>query len=531
MKFAFINAFNDMKKTVLLLFLLFPCCVFAQGKQGNGLGAAVNGKGNTVTPFKTELAKLEKLIQQGLDLYHVPGAAVAVVYNNEVILSKGFGVRDAKTLEPVTSKSLFAIASNSKAFTSAALAICVDRGLLKWDDLVSDYMPELKLYDAYASAHLTVRDLLSHRQGYETFGGDLIWYGTTYSREEVLRRWRFLEPKYGFRSAYGYSNIAFLAAGQLVQKVSGISWDEFVQKEFFLPLGMNSSNTSIRNFKSGDDLASPHNFVDGKNVPIPYVNWDNIGPAGSINSCVDDLAKWMMLQLNKGAWNEKVYWNSKRSFEMWEYNIFKPVSAWQRENMPTRHVNGYGLGWELMEYGGKKIVHHGGGYDGMISKTVLVPELNLGFVMLTNSNNSLPSAMTFQFLDLFLGVKDAKNWINEFAPKQDDAIEADEIYALTPCTEDVSGIYESEMYGRVEVKVVEGSLVIDFLPTALFKGTLFPNGTILSYDLIWTTQMMLPSGKVNFILDREGEVVEMRVFVDNPDFDFSELKLFKVKNK
>jgi len=529
MKFAFINAFNNMKKTGFLFFLLIPYCVFAQGKQGNGLGSAM--KESASVPFKTELIKLEKIIQQGLEMHQVPGAAVAVVYKNEVILSKGFGVRDTKSLEPVTSKSLFAIASNSKAFTSAALAVCVDRGLLNWDDLVSDYMPELKLYDTYASTHLTVRDLLSHRQGYETFGGDLIWYGTNYSREEVLRRWRFLEPKYGFRSTYGYSNIAFLAAGQLVQKVTGMTWDEFVQKEFFLPLGMNTSNTSIRDFKSGADIASPHNLVNGKNVPIPYVNWDNVGPAGSINSCVEDLTKWMLLQLNKGTISGKKFWSEKRTYDMWEYNITKPVSAWQRENMPTRHVNGYGLGWELMEYGGKKIVHHGGGYDGMISKTVLVPEMNLGFVMLTNSNNSLPSAMTFAFLDLFLRVNTGKDWVSEFAPKQEEAVDAEVIYEVVPCKEDVTGVYESEMYGKVEVRAEGGNLIIDFLPTALFKGRLFPTETLLSYDLKWTTQMMLPSGKVNFVLNQDGQVEEMRVFVDNPDFDFSELKLYKVKNE
>jgi len=199
--------------------------------------------------------------------------------------------------------------------------------------------------------------------------------------------------------------------------------------------------------------------------------------------------------------------------------------------MPTRHVNGYGLGWELMEYGGKKIVHHGGGYDGMISKTVLVPEMNLGFVMLTNSNNSLPSAMTFAFLDLFLRVNTGKDWVSEFAPKQEEAVDAEVIYEIVPCKEDVTGVYESEMYGKVEVRAEGGNLIIDFLPTALFKGKLFPTGTLLSYDLKWTTQMMLPSGKVNFVLNQDGQVEEMRVFVDNPDFDFSELKLYKVKNE
>ena len=506
-----------MKKIVLALFAVT-------------LALSVSAQKKNAKPFATQVAALEAKMNEGLTKYNVPGGAIAIVYNNEIILSKGFGVKDAATKEPVTENSSFAIASNSKAFTSAALAICIDRGLLKWDDKVQNFLPELKLYDPYVSANLTVRDLLSHRQGFETFAGDLIWYGTNHSRAEVIRRWQFVEPKYGFRTTYGYSNIAFLAAGQIVEKVTGKTWDAFVKEEFFVPLGMKNANTSITAFQAGADVAVPHNTVKGKNIPIPYVNWDNIGPAGSINACVNELSQWMMLQLNKGTLGGKKYWDEKRTYEMWEYNINKPVSKWQRENMPSRHANGYGMGWELMEYGGHKIVSHGGGYDGMISKTILVPDLNLGFVILTNSNNSLPSAMGFEFLDLFLGVKGSKNWVNEFAPKEEEEnVEVAEIHEIAACSEDVTGVYESEMYGKVEVRQEGYKLIIDFLPTALFKGELWVTGTLLCYDLKWTTQMMLPSGKVNFILDRNGKVEEMRVFVENPDFDFTELKLYKVK--
>ncbi|MFM7770982.1 MAG: serine hydrolase, partial [Bacteroidota bacterium] len=381
-----------------------------------------------------------------------------------------------------------------------------------------------------ATAHLTVRDLLSHRQGYETFGGDLIWYGTSYSRDEVLRRWRYLEPKYGFRSTYGYSNIAFLAAGQLVEKVTGQTWDEFVSQEIFKPLGMARTNTSVAAFQKGDDIAAPHNEVFGKNVPIAYVNWDNIGPAGSINSCVEELSNWMMLQLNKGTWKGRKYWEEGRALEMWEYAITKPVTNWQREHMPTRHVNGYGLGWELMEYGGRKIVNHGGGYDGMISKTVLIPDLNLGFVMLTNSNNSLPSAMTFEFLDLFLNVNPKSGVLKLLAPKKEEIKAADgqaSEMAFYAVSGKVEGLYRSEMYGDVEVIKKGDSYKIDFKPTALFKGNLYHLGNE-RFALDWTTQMMLPDGVVQFVRNTNGDIQEMRIEVENPDFDFSELKLFRV---
>ena len=485
-------------------------------------------------PFATQLTTLEAKMNEGLAKYNVPGGAIAIVYNNEIILSKGFGLKDAATKEPVTENSSFAIASNSKAFTSAALATCVDRGLLKWDDKVQDFLPELKLYDPYVSANLTVRDLLSHRQGFETFAGDLIWYGTNHSRAEILRRWQFVEPKYGFRTTYGYSNIAFLAAGQIVEKVTGKTWDEFVKNEFFIPLGMKNANTSITAFQPGADIASPHNTVKGKNIPIPYVNWDNIGPAGSINACVNELSQWMMLQLNKGTLGGKKYWDEKRTYEMWEYNINKPVSKWQRENMPSRHANGYGMGWELMEYGGHKIVSHGGGYDGMISKTILIPDMNLGFVILTNSNNSLPSAMGFEFLDLFLGVTGSKNWVIEFAPKEEEpqlatATNVENFAWTTPVKSEIDGIYRSDMYGDVEVIKNGEFYKIDFKPTELFKGNLSHIDNNV-FRLHWSTQMMLPSGKVQFISNMEGEIEEMRVFVENPDFDFSELKLYKVKD-
>lgn len=492
------------------------------------LVGSLSAQKKSKAPLAAELAEFETLINQGLAKYNVPGAAVAVVYNNEVIFAKGFGVRNTKTNEPVTANSLFAIASNSKAFTSAALAICVDRGLVKWDDKVSELLPYFKLYDPWVTEHLTVRDLLCHRQGFETFAGDLIWYGTTYNREEIVKRWRYVEPKYEFRTTYGYSNIAFLTAGLIVEKVSGKSWDEFVKSEILSPLGMNRTNTSIRDFKAGDDIASPHNTVKGKNIPIDYVNWDNIGPAGSINSCVNELANWMRLQLNTGTWNSKKYWDAKRTYEMWEYNIIKPVSSWQREHMPTRLVNGYGLGWELMDYAGHKIVSHGGGYDGMISKTVLVPDMNLGFVILTNSNNSLPSALGFAGLDIFLKPEHREDFITLFAPEaEEEKLESPARILPDEVANQFVGRYHSDMYGDVVVTKSDNKLLIDFEPTALFKGNLYWEGGSL-FELTWSTQMMLPKGTAFFVVNAKNEVEELKINVENPDFDFTELKLKKV---
>ena len=491
---------------------------------------------------KQDLATIKKLdatFQKALTDFNVPGMAIAIVKDDKVIFAKGYGTKNTSTNELVTENSSFAIASNSKAFTAAALAILVDEGKIKWSDKVKTYLPYFELYSPYVTDEMTIRDLLCHRSGLATFSGDLIWYGTTHSRAEIIKRAKYLEPVYGFRESYGYSNIMFLAAGEIIPVVTGKTWDEFVREKFFAPLAMTKANTSIKDFKPGQDIASPHNEVNGKNVPIEYVDWDNIGPAGSINASVMNVSQWIRLQLGKGTLDGKKYWSPARTFEMWENITPKPVGAWQRENMPSRHFNGYGLGWELMEYGGAKVVSHGGGYDGMISKTVLVPEKNLGFVILTNNINSLPSCLTFSVLDAFLNVPSGKDWPGIFLEfkKSDEAgaaqakIEAEqkrlkETKPSLPLTE-FAGTYSSPMYGEVEVKIEpSGELSIDFKPTALFKGKL-GHWHLDTFKLNWTTQMMLPPGDVSFVINAQGKVEELRVFVENPDFDFTELKLMK----
>ena len=510
-----------MRYFILSLFVLFTISLTAQNKAD-----------------KATLAKLDAIFAKALKDFNVHGMAIAIVKDDQVIFNKGYGVKSTITNEPVTPSTSFAIASNSKAFTAAALAILVDEGKIKWSDKVRTYLPYFQLYNPYVSEEMTIRDLLCHRAGLATFSGDLIWYGTTHSREEIIRRAKYLEPVYGFREAYGYSNILFLAAGEIIPAVTGQSWDEFVKERFFSPLNMPFANTSITQFKPGQDIAAPHNEVDGKNIPIDYVNWDNIGPAGSINASTTDVVQWIRLQLGRGTLDGKKYWNEQRTYEMWENITPKSVSKWQRENMPTRHFNGYGLGWELMEYGGEKIVSHGGGYDGMISKTMMIPGKNIGFVILTNNINGLPTYLSFSILDAFLNVSPARDWPAEFKEmeakrKLEDAIAAKEREAMRNTEskpsfslEAYAGVYASEMYGDVVVKLEGAALTIDFVPTALFKGTL-SHWQHETFTLDWSTQMMLPSGTATFVQDHNGKVIELRIIVENPDFDFSELKLYK----
>jgi CubicO group peptidase (beta-lactamase class C family) len=511
------------------LFLVIPAT--AQIK----VGVPVSGKKTDKT-----LAALDKLFASSLTAFNVPGMAVAIVQNDEVIFSKGYGVANVSTNEPVTDETVFAIASNSKAYTAAALATLVDQGKLKWDDKVRKYLPEFELYDPYVSNELTVRDLLCHRSGLATFSGDVMWYGSSHSRAEVLRRARYLEPVSGFRAQFGYQNILFLAAGEIIPAVTGKSWDEYIAKQFFSPLGMTRTSTSILNLP-GNGVAAPHNEVKGKLVPIPWVNWDNIGPAGSINSSVKDHARWIRLQLGKGTLEGREYWKAARTDEMWENNTPVRVSNWQRHHMPSRHFNGYGLGWQLMEYRGEKVVSHGGGYDGFISQTVMVPGKNLGFVILTNSNNSLPSCLMFEVLDAYLGGSEESDWVNLFlgykksdeeatetARKEDLANRKMDTRPSLPLSE-YCGTYTSELYGDVEVapgREDQGGLELYFKPTPLHDA-LLSHWHYDTFELTWQKQHMLPPGKATFVLDAQGKVTELKIVVDNPDLDFTELKLVR----
>jgi CubicO group peptidase (beta-lactamase class C family) len=238
-------------------------------------------------------------VNKALKEWEVPGVAIAIVKGDQVVLAKGYGVRKLGEAAPVDERTLFAIGSSSKAFTAAAVAMLVDEGKVKWDDPVTKYLPGFQMYDPYITRELTVRDLLTHRSGLQR--GDFLWYGTGLDRDEILRHARLLKPTWSLRSTFGYQNIMFLAAGQLVAKVSGKSWDEFIQQRIFAPLAMNSSSTSINALKTAADVATPHAKVDAKVQVIPWRNIDNIAPAGSINSNVVDMAQWVRLQLNQGT--------------------------------------------------------------------------------------------------------------------------------------------------------------------------------------------------------------------------------------
>ena len=487
---------------------------------------------------KTDLKSLDKYLASAMEKWGIPGMAVAIVHKDKVVFAKGYGIKSIETKKEVDENTLFAIASNSKAFTSAALSILVAEGKISWDDPVQKYLPYFKLYSPYVSEAMTVRDLLCHRTGLKTFSGDLLWYGTTYSRKEVIRRAQYLEPSYGFRAKYGYSNIMFLAAGEIIPVVTGKTWDEFIAEKFFVPLGMTSTNSSITKFNEKTNLAMPHHVELGKETQLlKYINWDNIAPAGAINSSVADLTHWMRMQLNNGTYEGNEILDEDQIWEMRKEHTVSPLSKGQTEMFPSKHFHSYGLAWDLFDYNGRKIVNHGGGADGMISKLVLVPEEELGFVILTNSINYLPSALMYEILDRFFGEAD-KDWSSVYykfyernaasSTKKEVALENERNKESEPSLKlkNYTGTYGGDIYGDATVSIENDKLVVKLLPTPMFVGDL-SHWQYNTFKITLRNILNLPEGTVNFMLSPDGKVTEMVIDIPNPDFDFTELKFYK----
>lgn len=426
------------------------------------------------------LTGFDDYVNKALKEWEVPGVAIAIVKGDQVVLAKGYGVRKLGETTPVDERTLFAIGSSSKAFTAAAIALLVDEGKVKWDDPVTKYLPGFEMYDPYVTREMTVRDLLTHRSGLQR--GDFLWYGSDLDRKEIVRRARFIKPSWSFRSNFGYQNIMFLTAGQLVARVSGKSWDEFIQQRIFTPLAMTSSSTSINAFKSANNVASPHSKLNEKVQVIPWRNIDNIAPAGSINSNVVDMAQWVRLQLGQGTFqNQKIFTPAAAKEMHASQTVIRfepPYSLWY----PEAHFLNYGLGWFLSDYRGRKVVEHGGAIDGMRAQVALMPEEKLGLVVLGNMGGSLlPVALMYRIFDTMLGAPQ-RDWSAEFlkttrtleqaAQAAEKKQESERIAGTKPSLslDKYAGTYRNDLYGDVKVAFVNGKLNLRFGPA--FTGDL-----------------------------------------------------------
>src|SRR5574338_720118 len=315
---------------------------------------------------------LDTYVRGTMKEWSIPGAAIAIVRNDSVIYAKGFGLRRLGRPEIVDEHTIFAIGSNSKAFTAAGLELLVDDGKMNLDAPVTTYLPDFQLGDALATREVTVRDLLTHRTGLAR--NELVWYGSSFSRDDLVRRLRYLPSESSFRSKFRYNNVTYMTAGQVLARASGTTWDDFVTARIFAPLGMAATSTTNRDLAGRTNVVTPHVQTASGIRPIQWYDGDNVGPAGSIHSNVVDMAQWLRLHLSGGTYNGKRIVSQRGVEEMRSGQIAIPMSRGTRVMFPTAHLLSFGLGFATSDYAGKLLVEHTGEIDGMASAVALVPE-------------------------------------------------------------------------------------------------------------------------------------------------------------
>ncbi|MFZ2055479.1 MAG: serine hydrolase [Candidatus Aminicenantales bacterium] len=461
---------------------------------------------------KQALAGFDEIVAKGLQGLNVPGIALAIVVEDEVVLAKGYGFKDLEKKVPMTPDTLLAIGSASKAFTVFALGTLVDEGKLDWDKPLRNYIPWFRLYDSFASDRLTPRDTVTHRSGLPRH--DLLWYNNTaISREDLVRRLAYLKPTADLREVWQYNNLMFLTAGYLVEVLTGKTWEDGVRAQVLNPLGMKRTNFSVTDSQKDADFAMPYREREGKIEKIPFRSLSNMGPAGSINSSVNEMSQWVLVHINGGKLKDR--------------QIIKPqtVQDMHLAHMPTGETPeipevtpaDYGMGWFVDSYRGHGRVHHGGNIDGFSAMVSMLPQDRVGFVVLANKNGTgLPELLIRQATDLILGLE-AKDWVGEAAKskaKGDEATkEAEKKKAarrvlntkLSHKLEDYAGDYFHPGYGDLKVTVEKGRLSFAYnnIVTPLEHW---------HYDIfsgLRAEDPVFENFKLNFITDVNGNIARL----------------------
>lgn len=349
--------------------------------------------------------RFDKFVNQELSKWRVPGVAIGIIHEGNIILARGYGYRNLEQKLPVTSRTLFAIGSSTKAFTTLLLGMLLDEGKLDWDTPVKQYLPEFEMHNPFVTTHITPRDLVIHNSGLPRH--DLSWYGSSASRPELLKRLAYLEPSQGFRSMFQYQNLMYMTAGYLAGKLSGSSWEEAVRSRIFQPLGMDHSNLDISESQKSADFSFPYGEEDKKIKQIPfYEDLMAVGPAGSINSSVQDMMHWLKLHLNKGKIGDKSLIQEATLKEMHSPQIVvKGMLFNTLEKYTELSAMNYGMGWFIQWYRGNKLVHHGGNIDGFSAMVSFMPHKRSGVVVLTNKNGTLITlSIILRIYDRLLGL-------------------------------------------------------------------------------------------------------------------------------
>jgi CubicO group peptidase (beta-lactamase class C family) len=459
------------------------------------------------------LADLDARVQQVMDAFSVPGVAIAIVKDGKVVLAKGYGVRERGKPDAVDADTVFAIASNTKAFIGTVLALLDHEKALDLDDRVKDRLPWFQTWDALTTKEMRVRDLVTHRSGLDTWAGDLVWIGSKIETRTLLSRLPSLPAKSGLRGSYGYSNIMFVVAGEVIAAVTGKSWDAVVSERLLQPIGMKRTTTSVAALAEQDNVATPHSKVGESDVIDQYLSVDNAGAAGALNSSASDMARWVLVQLGEGTIDGKtiVPVEVVRATRV----AHTPVPL-AHDDALGRHLQAYGLGWFLYDYRGRGVVTHGGGLPGMTSQVLMVPDERLGVVVLTNSESAASGVIALEVVDAFIAEEPTDHLARVLARQRNaKPKEKSEPPAGDPLPANaVRGNYKNPLLGRATITEAKGVLELRLPDHGGLDCPLRPKaGTV--YACTWSNPIYGES-EVHFDVTR-GRAVGMR-FKVRPEF-------------
>ncbi len=485
---------------------------------------------------QVEEKKLDELVQNTLKTFAVPGMSVGIIKDGKVIYSKGFGVRSLTTGQPMDDNTLVGIASNSKGFTCTALAILADEGKLNWDDKVSQYIPEFQMYDPYVSQNVTIKDLVTHRAGLGLGQGDLMFFpeGGSLTVNDIIHNVRYLKPENPFRTTLDYNNIMFIVAGEVIHRVSGLNWAEFIEQRIMKPVGMMSSYGSYNRAKAVANKIDAHAPVDGKAIAVPH-DWNETGnAAGGIMSNIKDMTTWAEFLLNNFTTKDgKKLVSDKNAQQLWSLQIPSAVAA---KNPYDTNFYGYGMGWFLSDVKGHKQIQHTGGLIGTVTQFTLIPDMKLGIVVLTNQQSGAAfNTITNTVKDSYLGIAD-RNWLKTYGDrvKKTEEIfdrQKKEAYAkseafrkdknLQPKAEQFAGTYTDKWFGDVEIVQQGNTCRIACKNSPRLKGELLPYSNN-SFIIKWDDRSYDADAYLIFDYDETGKAQSARLkpVSDVTDFSF-----------
>jgi len=490
---------------------------------------------------------IDAWVARAMATFQVPGIALAVVKDDRVVVAKGYGVRKLGEPAKVDEKTLFGIASNTKAFTATALGLLVEEGTIEWDAPVVRYLPAFAMWDPYVTRELTVRDLLVHRSGLGLGAGDLLWWPeSSYNRKEIAQRLRFIPPATSFRTAYAYDNVLYLVAGEVIEALSGQSWEDFITTRILRKVGMNGTNVRHSAATERGNVAATHAPVDGVVRPIRPFESDNTNPAGGINSSAEDIAKWLRVQLSGGILPDGTrLFSAATARQLTAIVTPIPIGDPPPELAQLRaNFNGYALGFGIRDYRGHKLVMHTGGLPGYVSRLVMVPDMKLGVAVFTNQESGgAYDSIAFYVLDHYMDAP-AFDWIDGFkrvSDRNETALREAEQRAASARDaaskpslplEKYVGMYRDAWYGDITIVNEGGRLVIRFGHSPALVGDLvhWQHDTFVAR---WRDRELRADAYVTFALKPDGSIEQARMAAVSPatdfSFDFQDLLLKPVK--